>query len=277
MEIARHYPRSLAEIPFASSTLLDPALAVSRSQASLQKYRQLLRRKLGRGPKLSLGRRGTIQLDSVVFLPCLQTASRWSSPQMETLVTAFRDEGLGQLAGSEDYSRTVDLTLAAVRARLAEASGRANRLQGSSAAGSAPMLAELLAEVTTQLVESEPAVCRVAAELGEIGERVAARVPGFRRVAGRVVRFEDPIALVALEEKGEERLEEVDGSYLRSMGLEHEGDPFVLQELRWTPDTTARLFIPAVELAQPVDYDSLSARVEEARTPLPRPASSPGS
>ena len=266
--------RSLAEIPLTSSTVLDPSLGLGRSRARLQKCRQVLRKELVPGRKLSLGRHGTLQLDSVAFLPCLQTASRWSGPWMNNLITAFRQAGMGELAHSEDYSRTVELTMSAVRDRLADnpsPSGREKSTDGAPGKD-ARGLVELLARVTSELMEKEPTVFRVATELGEIGARVEGAVSGFHRLPGRVVRFDAPEALVAIEEDGEERLQKVDTSYLRSMGIEHEGDPFVLQELRWTPDTTARLFIPAVELSEPVDYEGLSKRVEAARTPLPRPA-----
>ena len=68
-----------------------------------------------------------------------------------------------------------------------------------------------------------------------------------------------------------EVLTTVNAEYLYAAGISETGAPFVRQELSWSPDTLAWVYVPAIDLS---DTDLRSQWADEltmTESPLPRP------
>lgn len=248
----------LSEIPLTSTTVLDGALGGTRSRSAVQKLRQELRRSLGLGKSFSIGRHGTVRVENVAMLPCLETAGRWTRLLAHRLTEAYRAAGLDELLHSSSYIEALELAGEAVR--------RAARSPFTGTSG-------LVAQAVTNLVRESPVVRGVTTTMYEISLEVDRQLPEFRRLAGQLVRIEGSRALIVVDRGEREELTTIDAQYLRSMGIERNGDPFVRQELAWSPDTVAWVYVPAVDLAEDDQQGSLrEAELAALESPLPRPA-----
>lgn len=240
----------LFELPFASGTALDR----TGGSAALQKYRQHLRRELfSQGIGLMTGE-GRVQVENVAMLSCLETARRWDRALAEKLSAAYRAEGLAALFRSRSYKRSLALTRAAVQAAVAEPHGPPG---------------VVVARVVGQLVLGHEVVRQVAEQMHEINQAVIRRVKQIEQFPGRLVRVENGEALVVLHTGERDELRLVDAAFLRDLGIEASGEPFVVQQLRWSPDATASLFLPAIDVDEEGD-EALEAELAAATTPLPR-------
>ncbi len=93
----------------------------------------------------------------------------------------------------------------------------------------------------------------------------------FRRHPGELVRFEGPEGIVVIDTGGRDVLRSVDARFLRSLGIETSGDTFIQQELQWSHDIVAAIYVPAVDLAADDRKRSrLEAELTALETPLPR-------
>ena len=248
----------ILEIPIVSATALDSSLGQS-STAGVQKARQALKRQLGPYDAVSLGRHGTAHLTNAALMTCLTTDRRWDRARADLLCSAYREAGLESLVASKEYRATLDL----VKQSLQQAAASAKGLN----------VAALVARTLADLVLGNALVHEVAAEMTRISTRVEERLPQESRLPGHVERFEGPEALVVVDTGKREELRFVDAQYLQSSGIVEPGDAFILHELRWSPDTVARVYVPAVTLST-VDAATEETELKAAETPLPRPSGS---
>lgn len=238
------------ELPLTSATALDR----TGSRPGLQKYRQHLRGSLfSEGLSLMTGK-GRVQLENMAMLSCLETARRWNWSVADRLSSAYREAGLDRLMRSRPYRRTLDLTRQALDAALVE--GRLHP-------------AVLVARTMGVLVREHAVVREVTEQMHHIHLTVGRLMPELERHPGRLVRMEGPEALVVVNTGDREELRRVDASYLRDFGIESSGEPFVLQELRWSPDAVASVYLPAVDIEDEPDRRELEKELEAAETPLP--------
>ena len=133
--------------------------------------------------------------------------------------------------------------------------------------------AALVYESVIALFTSEPLMQGVATAIGEIVEKVDAKVSQMKRFPGRVVRYEGPEALVAVETPEDTELRTVSSAYLKSLGLQDRGAPFVLHELSWAPAVKTEIFVPALDLDEDSEANrKLEERLKAAERPLPWPS-----
>jgi hypothetical protein len=245
----------ILEIPIVSATALDSSLGQS-STAGVQKARQALKQQFGPYDAVSLGRHGTAHLTNAALLTCLTTDRRWDRVRANVLCSAYREAGLESLVASKKYQAALDLTKKSLQQAAATTKGLG--------------VAALVARTLSNLILGNALVREVATEMTRISTRVGERLPEESRLPGRVERFEGPEALVVIDTGEREELRRVDAHYLQSSGIVEPGDAFMLHELRWSPDATARVYVPAVTLPA-VDAAAEKAELEAAETPLPRP------
>ena len=244
------------EIPLTSATTLDFAFGGTKTRATVQKMRQQLRKDLGGSHRgVSIGKLGTVQLENVALLPCLETAGRWSRAQARRLTDAYREAGLADLVHSAAYCEAMKLAGKAVRDMAREAP--------SSTSG-------MVANAVSKLLQMNPVIREVTASMHRISVEVDRHLVEFRRYPGELVRFEGPEALVVVDAGDREVLRSVSADYLRSMGIENSGDTFVQQQLQWSHDIVASIYVPAVELTVTDGAgSSLEAELNALETPLP--------
>ena len=249
--------KDLFEIPLTSATALDFAFGGTKTRATVQKLRQQLRKDLGGSHRgVSIGRLGTVQLENVALLPCLETAGRWSRAQARQLTDAYQAAGLTNLVGSSAYREAVELTGQAVR--------NVARESPSSTSG-------MVAHAVAELVQVNPVVREVTTSMHRISVEVDRHLVEFRRYPGELVRFEGPEALVVVDAGDREVLRSVNADYLKSMGIENSGDTFVQQQLQWSHDIVASIYVPAVDFpAVDGPRSSLEAELNALETSLPR-------
>ena len=244
------------EIPVASSTMLDVSLSEGRSRSAVQKIRQELRQSLGLGRSLSLGRYGTVRMENVALLPCLETAGRWARTQVNRLIATYQAAGLGDLVSSGPYGEMLELTGDALREEARQANGNK---------------AILVAHAIARLAVESPVVREVARAMSEINAEVDRRLPEFRRLPGRLVRVEGADALIVIDTGEHEELTTVDAEYLFAAGISEAGEPFIRQELSWSPDTLAWVYVPAIDLGDQIPRSQWAEELATAESPLPRP------
>jgi hypothetical protein len=244
---------NLLEIPFISATLLDSSFRVGG--AAIRKYRQTLRKTLDPGIQFSIGRAGTIQLNTVAALDCVATAGRWKAGEAEHLENVYKSAGLTKLVESKKYVDALKLTREALQGEIRT---RTN-------------LVGQISQCVAALAVSDPVVRAVAFTMGSIMQKVNAQLQQMKRLPGRIVRYEGGEALIVVDTGEREELRSVDSNYLTSLGLQDRGAPFVLHEFKWSPDTTMSVFFPALDLAEGVD-PKLEKRLKAAEQPLPEPS-----
>jgi hypothetical protein len=231
---------SYCEIPFVSATTLDGALTSSGSgKAALQKCRQEMRRQLGPGMKISVGRGGTVQLTSVPALACVATATRWNMHDALKLVEIYKDNGFDHLTQSDEYQQAMSLVGEAIKARMR--TGDANALKAS--------VMDIIPECWEALATEHEVVRSVSESMHDILLKVDRQAEEMTRWAGRLVRFEGENALVTIEAGEREQLRTVNSAYLKAAGIHRNGAPFVLHEYRWSPDATMSIFFPAFDFS----------------------------
>lgn len=241
-------------IPWTSATRLDGSLTLpGQSAAGLKKTRKALREQLAEPRTISLGRRGTVSLDSAALVPCLQTASRWGADVALTLSETYRAAGMARLVSSRSYRNALGITAEAVRRAATGGGGRSLRGFG-------------LADVLLDLVEDESAVRDVAMAMHEIHAEVVHRRPEIRWFAGQRVRTEGNEALVVIDRGDREILSSYDAGYMSLQGVDDQ-DVFILQELQWTPETVVSSFLPAYDAGR-MDQLRLQRELADHEQPL---------
>src|SRR5690349_11298909 len=105
--------KEFIEVPFISATTLDSAF--SAGGPALRKYRQALRKKLDPGIQFSVGRAGTIQLNTVAALDCVATAGRWKGGEAEKLESVYKSAGLTRLVQSKRYGDALNVARKALQ------------------------------------------------------------------------------------------------------------------------------------------------------------------
>ena len=221
-------------IPWTSATSLDSHLRLpQQSAAGLKKTRQALRDRLAAAQTISLGRRGTLSLDNAALVPCLQTASRWGTEAAFQLSETYQSVGMARLVGSALYRKALEIAREAIR-RTAVEVGRAETAQPY-----------FLPDLLVDLVESNELVRKVAEAMDEIHAEVASLRPEVKSYGGHLVRVEGREAIVVVDLGEREVLRAYDAGFLLSQGIEQEEDAFVLQEIRWSPETVVSAFLPA--------------------------------
>ncbi len=254
--------KDLFEIPLTSATTLDFAFGGTKTRATVQKLRQQLRKSLGGSHRgLSIGKLGTVQLENVALLPCLETAGRWSRDQAKRLTQAYQSAGLQDLIHSTIYGEAMQETSLAIR--------EAVRDPGRKAAVST---SAIVADAVAELAQENHAVREVTTSMHEISVEVDRLLPEFRRRPGQLVRFEGRDAMVVVYTGDREELRTVSGDYLQSMGIGTNGEPFVEQRLQWSPDAFASVYVPAVDLAETgPERTGLEQELSALEAPLPSP------
>ena len=132
-----------------------------------RRSRQELRQSLGLGRSLSLGRYGTVRMENVALLPCLETAGRWARTQVSRLTATYQAAGLGDLVSSAPYGEMLELTGEALRQEARQANGNK---------------AILVAHALARLAEESSVVREVTRAMREINAEVDRRLPEFRRL-----------------------------------------------------------------------------------------------
>jgi hypothetical protein len=248
------------EIPFISASILDSTFKTG--VPALRKVRQRLRRNLDPGIRVSIGRAGTVHLNTVAALDCVATAGRWHARDAEQLAAVYNRAGLAKLVQSRKYADALNLAKEALQQQV--------RTGGTpfSAANSAGLISQCMAGLTM----TEPAVHSVAVTMNAILKKVDAQLHQMKRLSGYLVRYDGPDALVVVNTGERKELRTVSSSYLKALGLQERGAPFVLHELSWSPETTTSIFVPALDLeAGAGDRTELEKRLREAEEPLPEP------
>jgi hypothetical protein len=250
--------KALLEVPFTSATMLDSSFKVGVQ--ALRKYRQTLRKTLDPGIQFSVGRAGTIQLNTVAALDCVATAGRWNAGDAEQLENVYKSAGLTKLVQSKKYGVALRLAREALQG---EVRGRTN-------------LAGQISQCVAALTVRDRVVRGVAMTMGTIMRKVDAQLYQMKRLPGRIVRFEGPEALIVVDTGEREELRSVDGGYLKILGLQDRGAPFVLHEFKWSPDTTMSVFFPALDLEETESANlELEKRLKAAERPMPEPPEIP--
>lgn len=256
----------VCEVPFISATILDDVLSVSKKSA-IPKYRQTLRKILAPPQPISLGRKGTVYLDSMATMSCLAVAGRWSMDEALKLAGKYQKTGFSQIAVTPEYRQAQTLLEEAVKA---------NVQQDTDMGGD--HITRVIARSWEKLAAQDDGVRRLAVSLRDMFATVTEEVLQMNRVPGRLVRFEGPDALISLDtaEQDADNLRLVPGDYLRAMGTGRNGDVFVLHEYRWSPDTTMSMYFPAVDFDyNPAELVALMARMKAHEKPLPQPRPQP--
>ncbi len=245
------------EIPMTSATTLDFAFGGTKTRATVQKLRQQLRKSLGglhRG--VSIGKLGTVQLENVALLSCLETAGRWSRAQARQLTEAYQAAGLEDLIHSPAYREALKLTGEAVREVAHESPTSTPGMVANAIAG---------------LAQVSPVIREVTILMHRISVEVDRNLVEFRRLPGELVRFEGAEAIVVVDTGDREVLRSVNADFMKSMGIENSGDTFVQQQLQWSHDIVAAIYLPAIDLADDDGERSrLGAELTALETPLPR-------
>jgi hypothetical protein len=253
--------RSLLECPLISATSLDEVFRSTHGEAAVQKYRQRIRREL-KDPVMgiSLGKGGTVQLTNVAVFTCVATAGRWKLRDGEELARVYKEAGLVDLINSRDYQDMLLLVRDEIRTRVRsldmKTSGRA--------------VARLTFQCMNDLVAKEPMVRNVANSLHQIVMSVDNKMHQIKRLPGQVVRFDGPEAILAVNTGEREELRSFNTDYVRSAGLYESGSPFVLHELRWSPDVVMSVFFPALDLEEG-PTSGLEKDLKALEKPLPEP------
>jgi len=258
----------MCEVPFVSATILDNALTVSgRRKPAIQKYRQTLRKMLAPPLRISLGRKGSVFLDSIATMSCLAVAGRWGLDEARKLALKYKKAGFSRVAHTRDYKNALELLGEAVRANVHQGSDMGDYVTW------------VIARCWAKLAAEDDGVRKLAVSLRDMFANIAEEeqhegVRRMNRVPGRLVRFEGRSALISLEttEEDADNLRLVPGDYLRAMGTGRNGDAFVLHEYRWSPDTTMSMYFPAVDFDyNPAELAALMARMKAREKPLPQP------
>ena len=241
-------------IPWTSSTPLDGSLMPpGQSAAGLKKARKALREQLAEPRTISLGRRGTVSLDSAAMVPCLQTATRWGANIALALSSTYREAGLGRLVGSESYRKALGITTEAVRKRAVDT-------------GSPSLRGFRVPDVLVPLIEENPTVRDVAVAMNDIHAEVIHRRPEIHWFEGQRVRTEGDEALVVIDRGDREILRHYDAGYMSLQGI-GDRDSFILQELQWTPETVVSSFLPAYDVGR-ADRIQLQQELAAEERPL---------
>jgi hypothetical protein len=255
-----HAKRVLTELPLLPGTVLDSVIGRDgTASAGVKKLRQEIRKELGssdRGGFVSLGRRGSMNLEPAPLFTCLVTGAVWDRNRARLLADAYRSAGLGKLLTSKQFLQAQSTAAARLQQTLPE-------VAGSNA---------MAAAVTTlfDLTTEDRCLHEVAGEMKRITDTVDEQVQELRRIRGTIVRFEDGEALVVLEKNGREQLRELPAALLLSSGLSANGTPFMLHELTFSPDRRAQIALPAIDL-EPRPTAAQLRELAAADTPLPRP------
>jgi hypothetical protein len=248
--------QDLLEIPIVSATALDSTLSGGKSKAGIQKLRQHLRGIVGEGHLLSVGDYGTVSINNYALLTCLETGFCWGPTQRDRLTMAFKRAGLTKLVKSKLYRDAMVRAVEAIQgAANSQYSGRVS----------------MVANVVGALVIRDATVRDVADEMHTINVAVDDELEEVKRLPGQLVRHEGHEAVIVLNTGEREELRAVDASYLQATGIEKPGDPFVLQQLKWSADRTASVYLPAVDPEEATISDAHRAKLERAESPLPRP------
>jgi len=254
---------TLLELPLASATALDQAF---NSKAAMQKYRRIFRREIGEGVQFSLGRAGTVQLASVPVVACLATAGRWNLGSARRLARVYKNAGLSELMKSTPYRNAMELVRTAMQ----------RRIRNSRTLRSSPQLSILVAKSLAELTLEEGLLKDVAVSMAKISTKVDEELDQIKRLPGHLVRIDGHGALVVVNTGEREELRLVDSAYLSSFGIHEQGQPFVMYQLSWSPDTTTSVYFPALDVEARRDIDrDLAARLKAAERPLPEPAEQP--
>ncbi|MBI3679129.1 MAG: hypothetical protein HY235_01790 [Acidobacteria bacterium] len=253
--------KDLLEIPLISATILDSAFSVG--SAAIRKYRQTVRKNLDPGIRFSIGRAGTVQLNTVAALDCVATAGRWKARDADRLASVYKSAGLTKLVQSKKYGDALNLAREALQREVRSAGTVFSRANS----------AELISRCVARLTITEPVVRSVAVAMGAIIKKADAQLQQMKRLPGRIVRHDGPEALVVVDTGEREELRSVHSGYLKALGLQDRGAPFVLHELSWSPDTKVSVFFPALDLEEAAGASpGLKEQLKAAEQPLAEPS-----
>lgn len=253
--------KELLEIPLISATMLDSTFGVG--VPAIRKYRRTIRKKLDPGVRFSIGRAGTVQLSTVATLDCVAIARRWKARDADRLADVYKSAGLTKLVQSEKFGKALNIAREALQLQVRSAGTAFSRANS----------AELISRSVAELTITEPVVRSVAVRMGAIMKKVDAQLEQMKRLPGRIVRQEGPETLVVVDTGEREELRSVPSGYLKSLGLQERGAPFVLHEFSWSPDTKMSVFFPAVDLEQAARMSpEIEEKLKAAEQPLPQPS-----
>ena len=251
--------KRLVEIPLLSSTSLDYTLLQGVNKRTLQKRRSEIRDFLGLPePKsISLGRHGRFNLETASMLLCQLTAARWPEKSYsETICNAFLQSGLSEVTNSAIYQEALALAVDSVKNAVCSSADNA-------------VFPVIVNRTMRHLVINAEPVRELAQLYSNVVEQVAAGLLAVKRLAGEVVRFEGPEAMLAVDNGEREELRLVDAEYLKHSGIDQEQEAFVLFEQQWSPDTTVRYYQPAfVEPSTTDEMIKLDEKLKQAESPL---------
>jgi hypothetical protein len=253
------------ELPFASATILDTCL--KSGGAAIQKYRHALSQNFDPGIQFSVGRAGTIRLNTIAAMDCVATAGRWKTSDAMELENAYKVAGMTQLVQSANYQAALDAVRDAVQIQVRKSRKTPSRAN----------LAQHLTHCMAGLTYEDSPVRNVAFDLHGMVREVDARFQQMKRLPGRLVRNEGAESLIVVNNGEREELRTADSDYLEALGLSERGAPFVLHELRWSPDTTMSMYFPAVDLDETSADQELERQLKAAELPLPEPRKSAAS
>src|SRR5579872_3035085 len=90
--------KNLIEIPFISGTVLDSSFGTG---AGIRKARKLLCKTFDPGLRVSIGKAGSVQLNSVAALDCVATAGVANARDAQHLADAYNNAGMAKLVQSK--------------------------------------------------------------------------------------------------------------------------------------------------------------------------------
>lgn len=250
----------LTELPLLPATVLDSVIGRDASaSAGVKKLRQEIRKDLGstdRGGFVSLGRRGSMNLEPTPLFTCLVTGAVWDRKRARQLADSYRAAGLGKVLSSKRFLQAQSTAVTRLQQTL-------STVVGSNAMATA---------VTTlfNLTTTDSCLHEVAEEMRHVTDTVDEEVQELRRTRGTIVRIDNGDALVVLEKNGREELRELPSALLLPSGLSANGTPFMLHELTFSADRRAQIALPAIDLELQPGADQLR-ELAAGDTPLPRP------
>ena len=193
----------------------------------------------------------------------MATAGRWKQRDADRLADVYRSAGLTDLVQSKKYGAALNIAREGVQAQV----------RRSELTFSRDNCAQLISRCIAGLTITEPALRSMAESLGAIMRKVDAELEQMKRLPGRIVRHDGQEALVVVDTGEQEELRSVHSGYLKSLGLQERGAPFVLHEFSWSPDTKMSMFIPALDLEETAFASAdLENELANAEEPLPYPA-----
>ena len=248
----------IAELPLLPATVFDRVLNdPDTPNSGIKKARQALRKKIGLGSEgfLSLGHRGSMQLDPIPLFSCAKTQRYWGQSKVDSHVEAFRNARLPILLRSRQYKNVVSVATKEIQAEIRR--------------GDVDDVLTTTIRVLSQLFMRDAQCRQLAVQMEEINDKVDEALPQVERRPGELVRFEGDEALFVLHGQTRDELRLLPAALFTSTGLS-EGASFILQEFSWTADATARLVVPAVSFTPAID-DATLEELSRSDSPLPRP------